>query len=1119
MTVGGVGRSSRDKSFLVKVQLRTDLASQDRDTVVVSRDIWEELRPSQFRGARYIALASKSSYRWAVHAARPASSAKSEIGVIKASPHLFERFGDATIRARPIGPVCLSSLYLVFPPNTYATASGQQDELRELVERGHVWRTGEQIELNGCRGRIQLCEPVRQGVANTSTEIVFVRGPGNEARDRRSARVNGFCDDHVQDFDETSMSMDADAPMVGGLDSALTNSTSTETVQLKSLRYPLILLSAAHGSAKDPNLRAYASVETLMQAGLFTGDTVEISADGKSPARLFKVCALPSDYDNPKAGVVYLSPVVHFNMLGRTGSKRSTVRKTSRSISQTPVAKSVTLARIPSPASTDRVLQDAFIDAMKRYFEGVKRSVRCGDLLMLGIDETLARLSYTGGAQADTAAEDTLAGLSQETDTFAWFKVLEVQTEEEASFPGDVIVDSSNTRMVQQGVEKARVPAFEDWARYCGLDVPVATDTSVGFAKDLYDLIASTFSDLARSGRASATVVLHGARGSGKKTLASSVAARLGMHLLDVNCYELIGESDVKTEAYLRLRFEKAGQCSPCLLLLRNIDALAKKKDDLENGQESAMRFVLSDCLRRVAEDAGDYPVAVIGTTSDKDKIPEGVLGCFRHEVAIPAPDETARLSILRTVTRNLNISPDISLQALAVKSAALVATDLVNVAARARYHSQDRLEDFAAASEPSTSTDDLEAAGFWVSTKDVDAAIDEARKNYSDSIGAPKIPNVTWDDVGGLASVKDDIMDTIQLPLERPELFASGMKKRSGILFYGPPGTGKTLLAKAVATSFSLNFFSVKGPELLNMYIGESEANVRRVFQRARDARPCVVFFDELDSVAPKRGNQGDSGGVMDRIVSQLLSELDGMSEGKDGGGGGVFVIGATNRPDLLDPALLRPGRFDKMLYLGISETDDQQLNILQALTRKFKLHPDLDLRSIARQCPFTYTGADFYALCSDAMLKAMTRQAGVVDAEVKSINAARAASGASGAEGKPISTQYFFDHLARPEHTDVLVTEPDFVAALRELVPSVSRQELDHYKRVQAQFTPPKKDAVPAAVTAMPAAETLQSSGHHLDADQARKAAKGKGRAIDLPPAPAAVFDDTTNDGDLYE
>jgi len=179
-------------------------------------------------------------------------------------------------------------------------------------------------------------------------------------------------------------------------------------------------------------------------------------------------------------------------------------------------------------------------------------------------------------------------------------------------------------------------------------------------------------------------------------------------------------------------------------------------------------------------------------------------------------------------------------------------------------------------------------------------------------------------------------------------------------------------------------------------MYIGESEANVRRVFQRARDARPCVVFFDELDSVAPKRGAHGDSGGVMDRIVSQLLAELDGISSTSSGDGDGssssagdVFVIGATNRPDLLDPALLRPGRFDKLLYLGVSDTDEAQLRILEALTRKFRLDPALDLSRVARDCPFNFTGADFYALCADALLKAMSRKAQEIDARIGCVHA----------------------------------------------------------------------------------------------------------------------------------
>ena len=193
----------------------------------------------------------------------------------------------------------------------------------------------------------------------------------------------------------------------------------------------------------------------------------------------------------------------------------------------------------------------------------------------------------------------------------------------------------------------------------------------------------------------------------------------------------------------------------------------------------------------------------------------------------------------------------------------------------------------------------------------------------------------MSWEDVGGLAHAKAVVDETIRLPLERPELFKNGLKRRSGLLFYGPPGSGKTLIAKAIATMFSLNFLSVKGPELLDMYIGESEANVRRVFQKARDASPCVIFFDELDSIAPKRGEKGDSGGVMDRIVSQILAELDTVNGGDESKA--VFVIGATNRPDLLDSALLRPGRFDKLLYLGVSEDHESQEQILKALTRKY--------------------------------------------------------------------------------------------------------------------------------------------------------------------------------------
>lgn len=270
----------------------------------------------------------------------------------------------------------------------------------------------------------------------------------------------------------------------------------------------------------------------------------------------------------------------------------------------------------------------------------------------------------------------------------------------------------------------------------------------------------------------------------------------------------------------------------------------------------------------------------------------------YCYSAFFQAPNEAERLEIINCLIADQKIASDVSLQNIATQTAALLAGDLRDLVGRAK----------AASFERASTVDLASLQQLPLIAADFDLALGKARDSYSESIGAPKIPTVSWDDVGGLAHVKTDILDTIQLPLEHPELFADGLKKRSGILLYGPPGTGKTLIAKAVATSCALNFFSVKGPELLNMYIGESEANVRRVFQRARDAKPCVIFFDELDSVAPKRGNHGDSGGVMDRIVSQLLAELDGMAGGS--GGADVFVIGATNRPDLLDPALLRPGR-----------------------------------------------------------------------------------------------------------------------------------------------------------------------------------------------------------------
>ncbi|EST05947.1 ATPase, AAA-type, core [Kalmanozyma brasiliensis GHG001] len=888
------------------------------------------------------------------------------------------------------------------------------------------------------------------------------------------------------------------------------------------------LSGSAQDNIDEENV-VLATEREMASLGAFNGDWLAASADGDARTRLVRILSsqdLPASTDGALS--VWMSPILAQNILGDqvfSASSRSVILRVlgSRpSIQQqdvsalvrscpvpVPFAESLRIARVAGPLSVDRAYQGLFLDALRTFFEDRRRICRNGDIIAVAIEASKARFVSREAEQegtSDSTPDDIHelklpSGPSAAKTATVYFKVTDLRSElvapdkvaasqskDEAiralalqSQIGELgcIVDPNVTKMVQTGVEQCRVANSDRWLGISSDTPSLPTElTSPELRSLVAPLVAPASAYATLSSLLTATlqsnasrfglhlsVLLEGARGCGKKTVARWVAKAAGVQLVELDCFDVISDTDVRTEGILRARFQKAAECAPCIFLLRNIEALARKSQALETGQEPPLATALQNCFEELwsvtsGQDAGQVamPVAVFGTTSDPDKCPSGVLGCFKHEVTFNAPNEAERRAMLEITMKDSILGPDVDLKNLATQTAALVAADLVNLASRSKLMSVRRVRQALPTSAAGVSDRDLFLAGLAITGADVDSALNKARSSYSESIGAPKIPNVTWDDVGGLASVKSDILDTIQLPLEHPELFSDGLKKRSGILLYGPPGTGKTLLAKAVATSCSLNFFSVKGPELLNMYIGESEANVRRVFQRARDAKPCVIFFDELDSVAPKRGNQGDSGGVMDRIVSQLLAELDGMagsSEGSD-----VFVIGATNRPDLLDPALLRPGRFDRMLYLSVSTTHAAQLNILQALTRKFKLDPDVgDLGCIAEQCPFNLTGADFYALCSDAMLKAMTRKASEVDARIEAINA----TSGKKTHPHPLTAQYYLAEMATKDEIEVKVNRQDFEKALQELTPSVSEQEMQHYREVQAKFSaPPKKEEV---------------------------------------------------------
>ncbi|XP_074204848.1 peroxisome biogenesis factor 6 isoform X1 [Camelus bactrianus] len=525
------------------------------------------------------------------------------------------------------------------------------------------------------------------------------------------------------------------------------------------------------------------------------------------------------------------------------------------------------------------------------------------------------------------------------------------------------------------------------------------------------------------------SVLLQGPPGSGKTTAVTAACSRLGLHLLKVPCSSLCADSSGAVETKLQATFSWARRCRPVVLLLTAVDLLGRDRDGL--GEDA--RVVAT--LRRLLLDEDPLtscpPLMVVATTSRAQDLPADVHTAFPHELKVPVLSEGQRLSILQALTAHLPLGQEVNLAQLARRCA-------VSTEAGCRPPCTPCWGNLSCC--PASQGRKPRGIGIgplfqlgscWLCPAHAFSPVvpglcgggslcpfDPQQPGSLHQDQELRIPSVSWHDVGGLQEVKKEILETIQLPLEHPELLSLGLR-RSGLLLHGPPGTGKTLLAKAVATECSLTFLSVKGPELINMYVGQSEENVREVFARARAAAPCIIFFDELDSLAPSRGRSGDSGGVMDRVVSQLLAELDGLHSTQD-----VFVIGATNRPDLLDPALLRPGRFDKLVFVGVSEDRASQLRVLSAITRKFRLEPSVSLVDVLDHCPPQLTGADLYSLCSDAMTAALKRR--VRDLE----------------EG------------LEPGSSALLLTMEDLLQAAARLQPSVSEQELLRYKRIQRKF-----------------------------------------------------------------
>ncbi|KAJ3851183.1 AAA-domain-containing protein [Lentinula lateritia] len=1026
-----------------------DSSIDDLDTALLGSTLWDRLPTDDHE--LYISISSFSSPA-IICLARHDSAQDGLVIPRKWLTHHKHIFGSVRyVHVTRTVPVPLTEVYVsALSPAAYDAAITHDVLLesllcskKQILRQGSVYTISpdalvESPSYHRLEFRLDMLEPVSQGYAEAGRTTFFLTSLTDTSEDEDedgetdTSTLGLSSDDESVEISHDFLANSVVYPAYNSISPSISNLQGDLRAE-GDLHFRVHALSNPVSILHD-DYTVYLRTADLARLGVLSGDWVVARCPH---SRLVK--AVADDILVSTSYQTHGSPVLLYNLIQGTLSSISLHPSPFGSREPSiPIAHSVTIARVASPLSINKAYQNSFLEALKTHFTLGKRLIKQGDIVVVGIDtDSITR-------QGDDSEIDLVNAKFPATPTrpneVVFFMITNVEYKVPPNDNSNPTVDTyfgstvgelgcwfdpDSTRMVQAGVDHSFVP---DVGGYFGsVRIPPFIEGSGKAARKLHSISSVVLERRAVDYNLQLSMLLKGARGIGKYTAASQVARNLGMHILEVNCYDIIGENDIKTEGQLRARFENAVACSPCVLVLRHLEAFAQSTQAPENGKEPVIVNVVRDCIQSThhAWKLNGYPVIICGTTSMVERVPSGLLVCLKHEVSFEAPDESERYAVLDILLQHTRIAPDVSLPHLAQQTAAFLPGDLCDLVSRAEAAAVNRAG-LSLGSEQSS----VFVAGLSLTNADLTQALDQARAAYSESINAPKIPSVSWDDVGGLAQVKADILDTIQLPLDHPKLFADGLKKRSGILLYGPPGTGKTLVAKAVATSFSLNFFSVKGPELLNMYIGESEANVRRVFQRARDAKPCVIFFDELDSIAPKRGNQGDSGGVMDRIVSQLLAELDGAGTTAD-----VFVIGATNRPDLLDAALLRPGRFDRMLYLGVSETHDAQLNILEALTRKFRLHPSLNLREVVEQCPFNYTGADFYALCSDALLNAMMRKAEELENKLVSFNSN---TNLHPNHPHPLTPQYYLAEMASEEDVHVEVTQNDFVLAIRELVPS---------------------------------------------------------------------------------
>ena len=462
-------------------------------------------------------------------------------------------------------------------------------------------------------------------------------------------------------------------------------------------------------------------------------------------------------------------------------------------------------------------------------------------------------------------------------------------------------------------------------------------------------------------------VLLHGPPGTGKTLLAKAVASETNSHFILINGPEVISKFYGESEANLRKKFEEAEQNAPSIIFFDEIDAIATKREETKGDVEKrvvAQLLGLMDGLKSRGK------VIVIAATNMPNMLDPALRrpGRFDREIELGVPSKNGRLEIMKIHTRHMPLAKGVNLSEVAKVTHGFVGADLNALAKEAAMIVLRRI------------LPDLKKAGIEEGQEIPAEILEKLMITQKDFIEALKVvrpsamrevlvetPEVSWQDVGGLRGIKEKLQEAVEWPLNKPEMFTRmGIRPPRGILLYGPPGSGKTLLAKAVAKESEANFILVNGPSLLSKWVGESEKAVREIFRKARQTAPTILFFDEIDSLVPRRGSSSGDSNVTERVVNQMLSEMDGLESLND-----VVIIGATNRPDIVDPALLRQGRFDRVILTPVPDKEGRK-NIFEIYLKKMPSAEDVDATELARKTE-GYVGADIEGVCREAAMSAL--------------------------------------------------------------------------------------------------------------------------------------------------